>query len=382
MFKAGSKNLLVINEPKRIRVVKQFVSLNLKYNQQLKHIITVVAKVFNAPIACVTLIDDETQWIKISKGLHFDKTPRNLSFCIYTVKRKSIHVVKDTLNDPRFSEHPFVVNHPKIRFYAGYPLITQAGHCIGALCVMDKKTHIPTTEQKMSLKSLALSVSNIMELKLTIEQLNYSLTNLKVIQKNKSYNEIKLRAMFESLPDAYFLLGKHGEVLDFNKIAYRQIQNNYLTKLSLGRTINGFLNPEFKETFLYHFDDALKGNASNLEKLEGFITNDKLWWECRFEPVINDSDEIIGVSYTAKDINERKLHELKILNQKKLLMRIAQIQSHDYRGPVSSILGMMILIESENYVASKEYLMMLHTATKKLEEKINEVVNLVNNNDL
>ncbi len=247
---------------------------------------------------------------------------------------------------------------------------------------MDKKPRNPTTEQKMMLKALSQSVANVMELKLTTGQLNNRLTDLKLVQKNKSQNEVKLRAMFESLTDAYFLLGKHGEIIDFNQVAYQSIKKKYGTRLSSGRTMSGFLNPDSRETFLFHFQNALKGKSMSLEKLKGFINDEKIWWDCRFVPVINEEGETIGVSYTARDINERKLHELKIMEQKQSLMRIAEIQSHDYRGPVATILGLMSLIESDNYVASKEYLLMLHNTTKKLDEKIHEVVNLVNSTPL
>ena len=382
MFKINSKYLSAIDEPKRVKVVKQFESLNLKYNQQLSDILAVATKTFKAPIAFITLLDGETQWIKVSKGLAIEKTPQHLSFCTHTIKNKCILVVNDALLNPRFNQNPYVINEPKIRFYAGIPLVTPAGYCIGTLCVMDKKPHKPTAEQKMILTVLAQNVSSVMEFQLTMGFLNNELANLKVVQKTKSQNELKLRAMFESLPDAYFLLGKNCEILDFNKVAYHLIQKKYNTKLAHGRTMSGFLNPEHREEFLFHFQNALKGESVTLEKLKGFIEGDKIWKECSFEPVINDIGEIIGVSYTERDINKRKLNELKIIDQKEALMKIAQIQSHDYRGPVATILGLMNLIENDNYVASKEYLLMLHNATKKLDEKIHDVVNLVNDKHL
>ncbi len=61
MFKADSKYLLAIDESTRVKVVKQFASLSLKYNQQLNHIVSTATKVFKTPIAFITLIDDETQ---------------------------------------------------------------------------------------------------------------------------------------------------------------------------------------------------------------------------------------------------------------------------------------------------------------------------------
>lgn len=102
-----------------------------------------------------------------------------------------------------------------------------------------------------------------------------------------------------------------------------------------------------------------------------------VWWECVFEPIYDAGQQIIGVSYVTRDITERKLNLVKISEQNELLVKIAEIQSHDYRAPVASIIGLMNLIIEDDYVASKEYLKMLNTSVNLLDEKIHKVVNLV-----
>ena len=367
-----------MKELTRQQIVKQFKDLNLRYNAQLQYTVSCAAKVFKTPMASITLIDKDTQWIKISMGLNADQTPRALSFCTHAIERKSVFIVPDTLHDARFNTNPLVVNEPGIRFYAGAPLITQTGHRIGTLCVMDKKPRIPTEQQKLVLKVLAQSVISIMELKLSLSQLDQGLNDLKEVRKNMSANEVKLRAMFESLADDYFLLGKKGEIMDFNQVAYRSIKDIYAIKLSVGRIMSGFLASDYRELFSYNYQKALAGEETQLERLADRGNQGKIWLDCRFEPVRNDMGEIIGVSYLTRNINERKLNELKIIGQNNSLLKIAEIQSHDYRGPVATILGVMNLIAADHYLASKEYLKMLHTATTNLDGKIHEVVELVN----
>jgi GAF domain-containing protein len=48
-------------------------------------------------------------------------------------------IVPDTLRDPRFADNPKVTNEPRVRFYAGVPLILDNGKCVGTLCMIDTR---------------------------------------------------------------------------------------------------------------------------------------------------------------------------------------------------------------------------------------------------
>ena len=66
-----------------------------------------------------------------------------------------ILVIPDTTEDERFSDNPLVTNAPCIRFYAGAPLITNDGHGLGTLCVIDQAPHTLNSEQAATLEALA-----------------------------------------------------------------------------------------------------------------------------------------------------------------------------------------------------------------------------------
>jgi PAS domain S-box-containing protein len=369
-----------MTEELRLNAVKQFDQLNLKNDTELNYTINLAAELCNTPISFISIIDADTQWIKVGKGIELEKVDLESSICRHTIKRNRLFIVKDTWKDRRFKHYPNVKDGMKMRFHASFPLITMEGYRVGTLCVMDVKPHELTDKQKASLKLLSKHATSLMELRLSLSQLDQSFLDIRQIRENKSDNEIKLRSMFESLTDSYYLIGKEGEIIDFNRTAYNFGVSMFERKLSQGAMINDFLTKPYIDSFNTHFQRALNGNKVQLDRQADFGEKGKIWWECIFEPVRNDSGEIIGISYVARNIDERKANEEKILSQNKALIRIGEIQAHDYRGPLTTILGLLYLIEIENYAATEEYVIMLKTAANELDKKIRDVIKIVEAN--
>jgi GAF domain-containing protein len=63
-------------------------------------------------------------------------------------------VVENAAKDDRFRDNPFVTEKPKIRFYAGCPLVVN-GYRIGTICVIDMKARAFADEDRQLLRDLA-----------------------------------------------------------------------------------------------------------------------------------------------------------------------------------------------------------------------------------
>ncbi len=88
-------------------------------------------------MALVSLLDRERQWLKSTCGVAVRQTSREASFCAHAILRREVMIIPDALLDMRFADNPFVVGEPRIRFYAGCPLVLQDGSCVGTLCILD-----------------------------------------------------------------------------------------------------------------------------------------------------------------------------------------------------------------------------------------------------
>jgi GAF domain-containing protein len=123
------------------------------------------ARICEAPIALISLVDEDRQWFKSRGGTTLTETSRDISFCAHALKQEDLFIIPDATQDLRFANNPLVISDPKIRFYAGAPLITPDGHALGTLCVIDKVPRELRPDQQQALRVLARHVMTQLELR-------------------------------------------------------------------------------------------------------------------------------------------------------------------------------------------------------------------------
>ena len=166
------KPVLPANETARLEALRRYAILDTFPEQAFDDLVRLAALVCGAPIATITMVDAERQWFKSKIGIAAEQTSREFSFCAHAILKTEVMVVPDALADKRFRDNPLVTGEPHIRFYAGAPLLTEDGHKLGTLCVMDRVPRTLTAEQKEALKSLSRLVVAQMELRRSVSDLS------------------------------------------------------------------------------------------------------------------------------------------------------------------------------------------------------------------
>ncbi|WP_417518958.1 ATP-binding protein [Marinobacter sp.] len=146
---------LPANERERQTALNQLRILDTPSEERFDRLTRMAARLLNAPIVLISLIDHDRQWFKSCVGLDVSETPRSISFCGHAILEKQPLVIEDTWKDERFCDNPLVTGAPNIRFYAGTPLHSADGHALGTLCVIDRKPRTLSEDDRQSLRDLA-----------------------------------------------------------------------------------------------------------------------------------------------------------------------------------------------------------------------------------
>ena len=153
-----------VNEFARLQALRELGVLDTPAEEVFDAITRQAALICDAPLAVISLIDQQRQWFKSVSGIEMPReTPRNMAFCAHTILGTQPLEVPDTQQDARFSANPMVTGSPHVRFYAGVPLIDGDGHGLGALCVLDQQPRQLGARQLDALRDLALLVSSLLE---------------------------------------------------------------------------------------------------------------------------------------------------------------------------------------------------------------------------
>jgi GAF domain-containing protein len=117
----------------------------------------VCAGVCDTPIALISLIDGTRNWFKARVGVEDELTesPRDISFCGHAIIGHEIFEVTDATVDDRFADNPLVAVEPKIRYYAGAPLVTPDGYKLGTICAIDVRPRRLSEAQRDTLTALS-----------------------------------------------------------------------------------------------------------------------------------------------------------------------------------------------------------------------------------
>jgi PAS domain S-box-containing protein len=356
--------------------MEALASLNLEPGRDvvLEQIVALAAEICEAPVSLVSVVEEKRQWFKAGIGWDETETPRSVSFCGHAILEPArALVVTDATSDERFADNPLVTGPPAIHFYAGVPLLTEDGHALGSLCVIDRVPRELSAAQLRMLERLA-SVAAV-RLRATTERL--ALERLIEVAAHSA-------AVIESALDAIVSSDADGRIIAWNPGAERTF--GFTAEQAIGTTLGDLIVPPSlrasHEKGLSRY--LATGEAKILGKRLELSAMHAEGHELPVELTVTEvSTEPPTFTAHLRDITERREVERLLREQNVRLRELDRMRedlitavSHELRTPVTSISSIVELVRDDDELPaqSRELLGVLHRSAQRLGRLVNDIL--------
>ena len=303
------------NEVERLASLHALKVLDTSPNPHFDAIVRVAAHSLHVSNAFIAFVDKDRLWFKAAVGSSFvtgSEIPRGHSFCAHAILDPGHPMlVEDTKEDHRLADNPLVAAEGGLRFYAGVPLLDDAGNALGAFCITDTVPRKLAAEEISTLCDLASAATAILRLKSHVLQLRES------VEDN--------RAMIELSPHYPWTADPAGQILTVNWGIAERV--GIAEKNLLGDGWVDSVHPDDLPEFVSRWQYALSsGIPLDCEIRMRDRQGDFDWWRIYAAPRRDASGKIIRWYGMSEDITERR----------KTQARIDHLVKHD---PLTSLIN-------------------------------------------
>lgn len=358
-------DMKIYNEEERINDLLSYFIMDTAPEQELDEMAQIASAVCGTPVGLISFIDKERQWFKSAYGYEIENMPRQVSFCQHTLaKPNDLLIVEDPLKDDRFVNSPLVVYDPKVRFYAGAPLVTPSGNVLGTICVLDNKPNSLNETQLLAMQNLAKQVMKFLNARKII-----------LLQKeNIASNIEKLKKLSDQAPGVIFQLEMTKEgLLSFPFISqgisrlHPSLDAESIKKDA--RLAFSIIHPDDQEMIRNSLKSALSKLAPWYVEYRVLNKDGQTEWHVgKATTELGDNGQVICYG-TFQNITNHKEYQ-------QTLERIAFDISHVMRKPVTTLLGLTGMMDENidiNNIDLKEYIGHIKTVSEEMERYTQEL---------
>lgn len=362
-----------VNEAERLRALYSYGILDTAPEINLDAITELASQICETPIALISLIDEKRQWFKSRYGFTTKESPREASFCQYTILGKEMFIVKDVAGSELFRNVPALASKPHVQFYAGAPLIDPDGFPLGALCVLDNQVKELTEFQKKAMQLLA----------------NEVVSQFVLIKKSRELEKANsvLENFFKLSSDFMCIASEEGYFLKISDSFSKEL--GYSEEELTGLPFMTFVHPDDIPGTMNVLNSLGTKHENILFFRNRYKRKDGTYMWISWNAYPNPDDKLIYA--TARDVTELvDSEELRKRNfilekekedaqrQAKLKEEFLTTMSHEIRTPLNAIVGISNLLVKSDVLPEREaeYSKVIHLNSNYLLTLVNDILDL------
>ncbi|HEY4196127.1 MAG TPA: PAS domain S-box protein [Mucilaginibacter sp.] len=207
------------------------------------------------------------------------------------------------------------------------------------------------------------------------------ITHEKHAQEEIVWTKNNLEALINNTEDLTWSIDREGRYVYMNTAYRKRIADTVGVAPSEGDNAYAHSGPtaQINEEWKSYYHRALLGERYvTRHESPDPKTKEPSYFEVSFNPIYRATkDEIIGVGCFARDITERLRTEEALIEQNERLKNIASLSSHELRRPVASMIGLLNIIDRDNFSNPENEQIIEHlvTVTHEIDEVIRLIVN-------
>jgi PAS domain S-box-containing protein len=342
------------DESRRLQMLASLDVLDRPDEEIFSEYVSLAAELLDAPTALISLVDERRQWFAGRYGLDAQETERSISFCAVAIGQSDdVMWVEDAREDSRFRDNPLVTEGPRIRFYAGAPIVVN-GFFVGALCALSPVPRPRDATQARILARLARILAERFE---------------------RRHCELALQQAMEISADAIIECDDEGVITAWRLGAERLF--GFAAAEAVGQSITLIVPPELRKAHLEGMARWGAGAAQRLlRRVElAAVRKDGSPIDVELASVSWHSHGRRVITTAVRDISHRKAQAASLL-QAKMQAEAANVSktaflaniSHDIRTPLNGVVGIAdLLAASPLQPEQAELVEIIRTSSRQLQ---------------
>ena len=361
-------------EPARVEALRAYNVLDTPPEASFDEIAELARLIVDCPIALIAFVDRDRHWLKSHLGLDDPRVADATTFLAHTILRNDLCIVPDARDDGRFANDPLVIAPPRIRFYAGVPLINSAGYALGTLSVLDVVFRALSDQQASALHVLSRQVMALVELRRAVAE-------RAGIDQALADSESRYRAIVESGQGLICTHDLTGRLLSVNTSGAHAL--GYTPEEMVGRSLSDFMpesvRPEMQE---YLARIAVEHTVSGrLLAVTRAGRQRVLFYRNQLHRDAAGVTYVLGhaLDDTDRVRTERELQAAKEMAEQanRAKGNFLAAMSHEIRTPMNAILGMLgVLLDTPLSPEQRDCAETAHTAAGSLLTILNGILDL------